>query len=82
VCIFRGAWEKSSRLNGRLTARTCVAQFVNNDASEFRREAELLYKLCHPNIVEFHGITYDKDRMYIITEVRTTSAHRGSPAGH
>lgn len=37
-------------------------------AAEFRREAETMHKLRHPNLVSFLAICEDSDKIYIITE--------------
>lgn len=70
--LFQGIAGKVYRgeLNREGEEKQSIAvKIIESATEELRREARLLIKLNHPNIVKMHGITFDKDDLLLVFEM-------------
>jgi serine/threonine protein kinase len=62
--IFKGRYD-----NQDIAAKEIFTQMIDkNNVQEFCKEAQVLSRLRHPNVIQFFGVSIHNDTLYLVTE--------------
>ncbi len=60
--VYRGLMKESTQVAVKMPKD----RFMSTE--EFKAEATLMMNLNHPNLVQLHGVCWNKDPIFIVTE--------------